>query len=157
MVFQHVELQYQNQVDSAAESIETIRGYCGYLLTGLSKFFALPHNASKYGAVFTADEANLISRISSPYGEARGRLSIQIVDDVLGGRYVFEKSVVSSKGEEIWTPIWAIRILRNGNVLLGDEGNIEIEVANPGPFSNAISAPAKSLLYRIATTPTFQN
>jgi len=155
MVFQHVELQHQNQVDAAASNIETIRGYCGYLLTGFSKFFALPHNVNKYGVVFTSDESNLASRISSPYGEARGRLVIQIVDGTVGGRYVFEKGVVSSEGGDIWVPIWAIRILRNGNVLLGDEGNIEIEVADPGHFSNAISAPAKSLLYCIASTPVF--
>ncbi|MGN8120353.1 hypothetical protein ACTJK9_01175 [Pseudomonas sp. 22082] len=155
MIFQHVELQNQNQVDHKAESIETIRGYCGYLLTGLSKFFALPHNTSNYDVVFVVDETNLVSNINSPYGKARGRLAIQIVDGVVGGRYVFEKNVLSSDGQEIWTPIWAIRILRNGNVLLGDEGNIEIEVANPGPFSNAISAPAKSLLYWIASTPIF--
>lgn len=155
MVFQHVELQHQNQVDAAASNIETIRGYCGYLLAGLSKFFAFPHNVNKYGVVFTSDESNLTSRISSPYGEARGRLVIQIVDGTVGGRYVFEKGVVSSMGEDIWGPIWAIRILSNGRVLLGDEGNIEIEVADPGHFSNAISAPAKSLLYCIASTPVF--
>lgn len=155
MVFQHVELQYQNQVDSAGASVETIRGYCGYLLTGLSKFFSLEHNRLKYDVVYTVDEANLASSITTPYGNARGRLAIQLVDGVVGGRYVFEKSVVSSEGEDIWTPIWAIRIHRNGNVLLGDEGEIEVEVANTGPFSNSISAPAKSLLYRIASTPIF--
>lgn len=155
MVFQHVELQNQNQIDSSATSIETIRGYCGYLLAGLSKFFAFPHNANKYGVVYTADETSLSSNITTPYGNARGQLAIQIVDGVLGGRYVFEKMVVGNEGQDIWKPIWAIRILRNGNVLLGDEGNIEIEVADPGHYSNAISAPAKSLLYCIASTPVF--
>ncbi|KAB5626271.1 hypothetical protein F7234_03805 [Pseudomonas putida] len=155
MIFQHVELEYQNQVDSAASNIETIRGYCGYLLVGLSKFFALEHNQVKYRVGYSSDEDDLTSSISSPYGQARGRLVVQIVDGTVFGRYVFEKSVVSGEGGEIWTPIWAIRILRNGNVLLGDEGDIEIDVANTGPFSNAFSAPAKSLLYRIASTPTF--
>lgn len=155
MIFQHVELEHQNQVDSAASSVETIRGYCGYLLIGLSKFFALEHNRVKYGVIYNVDEANLTSSITTPYGKARGRLAIQLVDGVVGGRYVFEKIIVSSEGEDIWTPIWAIRILRNGNVLLGDAGEVEVEVANTGPFSNSISAPAKSLLYRIASTPIF--
>ncbi|AIC20587.1 hypothetical protein EY04_17235 [Pseudomonas chlororaphis] len=156
MIFQHVESRDQNLVDSTKTYTDTIRGYCGYLLEGLSKFFALDHNRVKYDVVFSSDD-QLLSVISTPFGKARGRLAVQIVDGDVAGRYVFEKSVVSSEGKEIWIAIWAIRILRNGNVLLGDEGNIEIEVANPGPYSNAISAPAKSLLYRIAITPTFQD
>ena len=155
MVFQHVDLSKQRLIDSTSSDCGTIQAYCGFLLTGLSKFFALTHVQSTYAVTFTASD-DLSSTVSTPYGEARGRLTIQIVDDVIAGRYVFEKSVVSEEGQEIWLPIWAIRIGRYGNVLLGDEGVIEIDVTNIGPHSNAISAPAKSLLYCIASTPTFR-
>ncbi|POA50304.1 hypothetical protein C1893_01770 [Pseudomonas sp. MPR-ANC1] len=154
MIFQHVDLAKQRLIESTSDDCGTVQAYCGYLLTELSKFFALSHIQAKYGVVLTADD-NLVSTISTPYGVARGRLTIQLVDGVVAGRYVFEKSVVSGEGAEIWVPVWAIRISRLGNVLLGDEGDIEIDVSNVGPHSNAISAPAKSLLYSIASTPIF--
>lgn len=156
MIFQQVELNKQRLIESTGNDCSNIQGYCGYLLTGLSRFFALEHVQNNFFVTFAADD-KFVSRISTPYGEARGRLVIQLVDDVITGRYVFEKSVVSEAGLEVWTPVWAIRITRFGNVLLGDEGNIEIDVANVGPHSNAISAPAKSLLYSIAVTPTFKS
>lgn len=155
MIFQHVDLNNQRLIEGTRYDCESIKVYCGYLLAELTKFFALNHAQANFGVSFTATD-DLVSAVSTPYGEARGRLTIQLVEGVVEGRYVFEKSVVSDEGQDIWRPIWAIRIGRYGNVLLGDEGVIEIDVTNVGPHSNAISAPAKSLLYSIANTPIFK-
>lgn len=156
MAFQHVDLSSQRLIDRTSSDCTIIQTYCGHLLAELSNFFALSHNKVNYEVAFTADD-NLVSDISTPYGVARGRLTILLEDQVISGRYVFEKSVVSAEGSEIWTPVWAIRITRSGNVLLGDEGGVEIDVANVGPHSNAMSAPAKSLLYSIASKPIFNS
>ncbi|MGY2337961.1 hypothetical protein ACW9HW_01780 [Pseudomonas sp. SDO5532_S415] len=155
MVFQHIELSKQRLIENTASDCGTIQANCGYLLAELSKFFAFEHTRLNLDVVFKAND-DLTSTITTPYGEARGRLSIQLVDEVVAGRYVIEKSVVSEEGKDIWVPIWSFRISRDGDVLLGDEGDISIEVANPRPHNNAISAAAKSLLYCIASTPTFK-
>lgn len=155
MVFQHVDPSKQRLIESTSSDCGTIQAYCGYLLAELSKFFALDHVKANYGVTFSAGN-DWVSKITTPYGVARGRLTIQLVEEVIAGRYVFEKSIVSEDGQEIWTPIWAIRINRFGSVHLGDEGVIEIAVTNLGPHSNSISAPAKSLIYSIANTPIFK-
>ena len=155
MVFQQVDLNKQRLMDSTSSDCSVIQTFCGYLVSELSKFFALPHVHANYGVVFTADDY-LVSTIFTPFGMARGRLDMHLVDDVISGRYVFEKKVVSEDGADIWTPVWAIRISRLGIVLLGDEGDIEISVTNIMHQSNSISAPAKSLMYSIASTPTFK-
>lgn len=155
MVFQHIELPKQRLIENTASDCGIIQANSRYLLAELSKFFAHDHVRVAYDVTFNASD-DLTSTISTPFGEARGRLTIQLVDEVVAGRYVIEKSVVSEEGKGIWVPIWALRISRDGDVLLGDEGDISIEVANPRPYNNAISAAAKSLLYCIATTPTFK-
>lgn len=154
MIFQHVDLSEQRKIESTASDCETIRTFCGYLLDELSKFYGLSHIKVNYDVTFTVRDG-LACDIVTPFGNARGRLDIHLVGDEISGRYVFEKNVVAEDGRGIWVPIWAIRISRYGNVRLGDEGEIEINVTNVGPHSNAISAPAKSLLFCIANTPLF--
>lgn len=155
MSFQHVDLSDQRLIDSARSDCENIRNYCAHLLDGLAKYFATNSAKVNLGVGFTFED-DLVCALETPYGKARGRLTIQLVNGVMEGRYVFEKSVVSAEGKDIWSPIWAIRIGRYANVWLGDEGEMEIEVMNLGPHNNSISATAKSLLYRIATTPIFK-
>ncbi|HDS1682165.1 TPA: hypothetical protein QEM39_003744 [Pseudomonas putida] len=154
MVFQHVELSDQRKIESTSSDCETIQTFCGYLLDELRKFYELSHIKQNYNVTFAVRDG-LVCAISTPFGNARGRLDIHLAGDELAGRYVFEKSVVAEDGRDIWVPVWAIRISRYGDVRLGDEGEIAISVTNVGPFSNAISAPGKSLLYRIASTPLF--
>lgn len=155
MVFQHVDLNCQGLVESARYDCEKIRNYCDHLLGALDKFFAQNSAQVNFGSTFSHN-GDLICSLETPYGKARGRLTIQLVDGVMEGRYVFEKSVVSVEGQDIWSPIWAIRIGRYANVWLGDEGEVEIDVMNLGSHNNSISATAKSLLYRIAVTPIFK-
>ncbi|MGY2199041.1 hypothetical protein [Pseudomonas gingeri] len=155
MGFQHVDQSCQQQMDGARNQCETIHAYCGYLLGGLHKFFTHEHAQANYGVVFTVNEY-LSCGVKTPYGVARGRLALQLVDGEMVGRYVFEKSVVSKEGLDVWVPIWAIRIGRNGNVWLGDEGDVEIDVSDSSPFNKSFSVTAKSLLHRIATTSVFQ-
>ncbi len=156
MAFQQIDLSKQRLIDSTVGDCGNIQAYCEHLLAGLSKFFTLSNAQANFGVTFTAND-DLVSTISTPYGDARGRLAIQLVDDVIGGRYVFEKNVVSEDGHGIWVPVWAVRISRYGNVHLGDEGTIEIDVANVSPHGNAMTATAKSLLYSIAITPIFSH
>lgn len=155
MVFQHVDSKSQQLIESAKSDCDNIRNTCGHLLNGLTEFFAQTHVNVKYGATF-AIEGDLGAIVTAPFGAARGRLTIQLVSEVMVGRYVFEKRVVSNEGQDIWIPIWAIRIGTYGKVWLGDEGDIQIDVVNRGPHNNSISAAAKSLLYRIAITPIFK-
>lgn len=155
MGFQHVNHSDQQQMDGARQQCETIHAYCGYLLGGLHKFFAHEHAQAIYGADFTVNEY-LSCAVKTPYGVARGRLALQLVDSGMVGRYVFEKSVVSKEGLDVWTPIWAIRIGRNGNVWLGDEGDVEIDVSDSSPYNKSFSVTARSLLHRIATTSVFE-
>lgn len=155
MSFQHVNLNDQQQMDGTRHQCETIQTYCGYLLGGLHNFFAHEHAQANYGVIFTAHE-HLFCTVTTPYGVARGRLAIQLVDGGMVGRYVFEKSVVSKEGLDVWLPIWAIRIGRNGNVWLGDEGDVEINVSESGPYNKAFSVAGRSLLHRIAVTPIFE-
>lgn len=155
MSFQHVDLSSQRLIESAKGDCENIRNYCVHLLDGLEKYFSTNPAKVNLGVGFTFED-NLLCALETPYGNARGRLTIQLVSGVTEGRYVFEKSVVSTEGKDIWSPIWAIRIGRYANVWLGDEGEMEIEVMNLGPHNNSISATAKSLLYRIAITPIFK-
>lgn len=155
MGFQHVDSSKQRLIDGARHDCENIRNYCGHLLGALEKFFAQNSAQANLGATFKL-AGDLVCSLETLYGEARGRLTIQLVNGVMEGRYVFEKSVVSAEGIDIWLPIWAIRIGRHANVWLGDEGEIEIDVMNLGPHNNSISSTAKSLLYCIAVTPTFK-
>lgn len=155
MIFQHVDLSNQRLIDGASGDCENIRGYCRHLLVGLEKFFASNSAKVNLGSSFTLED-DLLCALVTPYGNARGRLTIQLVKGVMEGRYVFEKSIVSEEGKDIWAPIWAIRIGRYANVWLGDEGEMEVEVMNLGPHNNSISATAKSLLYRVAITPIFK-
>lgn len=155
MIFQHVDMNSQRLIDGSSSDCENIRSYCRHLLDGLEKFFASNSAKVNLGASFKFED-DLLCALATPYGNARGRLTIQLVNGVMEGRYVFEKSVVSTEGKDVWSPIWAIRIGRYANVWLGDEGELEIEVMNPGPHNNSFSATAKSLLYRIAITPIFK-
>ena len=154
MIFQHVELSDQRKIDSTASDCETIQTYCGYLLDELRKFYELSHIKQSYNVSFAVRDG-LTCAIATPFGNARGRLDTHLVEGEAAGRYVFEKSVVGEDGRDIWIPVWAIRISRYGNVWLGDECEKEISVTNLSPHSNAISAPAKSLLFCIASTPLF--
>lgn len=155
MIFQHVDLSDQRLIDGARNDCENVRNYCGHLLGALEKFFASNSAQVNLGVTFRL-EGDLLCVLDTLYGKARGRLTVQLVNGVMEGRYVFEKKVVSSEGQDIWVPIWAIRIGRYANVWPGDEGEIEIDVLNLGPHNNSISATAKSLLYRIAITPIFK-
>ena len=155
MSFQHVDLNSQNLIESAKSDCDNIRNACGHLVNGLTEFFDQTHVKLNYGAT-CAIKGDLGATVTTLFGEARGRLTIQLVGEAMEGRYVFEKSVVSDEGQDIWLPIWAIRIGRYANVWLGDEGDIQIDVINRGPHNQSISAMAKSLLYRIAATPIFK-
>lgn len=154
MVFQHVGADEQRLVESTVDDTSTIRNYCSFLLDGLKGFFDQSHIRVKFDVSFTFDE-KLVSAISTPFGDARGRLVIQIVGGEILGRYVFEKNTVSELGQDAWIPVWAIRVSRYGNVFLGDEGSIEIDVQSRGPHRGAMNAAGRSLLYSIGATPTF--
>lgn len=154
MGFQQVDLNDQQLINRAKGDCENIRHFCDLLLAALGSFFALQQAQVQYGVNFKR-EGDLLCSLETLYGKARGQLTNQLVDGVMAGRYVFEKSVVSSDGQSVWTPIWAIRIGHNGNVCLGDEGDREIDVENLGGPNLAIGAVARSLLYRIAVTPIF--
>lgn len=154
MIFQHVEIEHQKAVDATTEDCGTIQAYCGFLFEELSKFYASPNSRANHAVEFTVGKGNKCL-IDTPYGQARGGLDIHLIDDAISGRVVFEKQVTNEDGVGIWVQVWAIRIDRFGRVLLGDEGNIEVAVANLPPHRNGIGSVAKSLLHRIASKPTF--
>jgi hypothetical protein len=155
MGFQHIDLNSQQLMNSARSDCESIRNFCAHLLGALDKFFAQNQAQVHFGATFKR-EGDLLCSLETLYGKARGRLTIQLVEGVMAGRYVFEKSVVSADGQDAWIPVWAIRIGRNGNVWLGDEGEKEIDVVNLGPQNLSIGVAARSLLYCVAVTPIFK-
>ena len=155
MGFQPVDLNSQQSMNNARSDCESILSFCDHLLSAQDGFFAQKEAQVQYGVTFKR-EAGLLCSLETPYGNARGRLTMQIIGGVMEGRYVFEKSVVSADGQDVWVPVWAIRIGRNGNVWLGDEGEKEIDVVNLGPLNRSIGSAARSLLYRIAITPIFK-
>lgn len=155
MGFQQIDLNSQQLMNSARADCESIRQFCAHLLGALDKFFAQEQAQVHFGATFKR-EGDLLSSLETLYGKARGRLTIQLVGGGMVGRYVFEKSVVAADGQNAWTPAWAFRIGRNGNVWPGDEGDKEIDVVNLGPQNLSIGVAARSLLYSIAITPIFK-
>ncbi|WVV47254.1 hypothetical protein THH46_20850 [Pseudomonas sp. NA13] len=125
------------------------------MLDGLKKSFDTPGAQSKFSVEFLFEEG-LESQIKSPLGNARGSLDVQIFGEDIIGRYVFEKSVISELGQEAWIPVWALKIDKYGAVLLGDEGTVEIDAQAINHRGTAITAVARSLLYRIGITPKFK-
>ncbi|WP_426617914.1 hypothetical protein ACP3TY_15355 [Pseudomonas rustica] len=155
MKFEQVGLKEQMVVEETVNVIYAIRIFCKRLLNGIKTSLDTQDALEKFGIEFFFQQS-LESQIKSPFGNARGSLDIQILRDEIFGRYVFEKSVVSERGDEIWIPVWALRIDRFGNVILGDEGTIEIDAKAIDPRDTAFTAVARSLLYRMGITPKFK-
>ncbi|MGG2019024.1 hypothetical protein AB1J88_03175 [Pseudomonas sp. S8] len=155
MKFEPVGLNDQMIVEETVNVSYALKIFCGQLLDGLKKAFEVPGLQAKFGVEFSFGEG-LDSQVKSPLGNARGSLDVQIIGQDIIGRYVFEKNVISDAGLEAWIPIWALKINKYGIVLLGDEGSIEIDAQAINQRGTAITAVARSLLYRIGITPKFQ-
>lgn len=155
MKFEHVGLNDQMVVEETVNVTYALKIFCKQLLDGLKKSFDTPGARSKFGVEFLFEE-NLESQIQTPLGNARGSLDVMIIGEDIVGRYVFEKSVVTELGQKVWSPVWALKIDKYGTILLGDEGIVKIEAQGIIPHGTAITAVARSLLYRIGITPNFQ-
>ncbi|VVO85171.1 hypothetical protein [Pseudomonas fluorescens] len=155
MKFEQVGPNEQMVVEETVNVIYALKIFCKRLLNGIKVSFDAKDAVEKFGIEFFFQQS-LDSQIKSPFGNARGSMDIQIFGEEIFGRYVFEKSVVSERGEEIWVPVWALRIDRFGNVILGDEGTIEIDAKAINPRDTAFTAVARSLLYRMGITPKFK-
>lgn len=155
MKFEPVALNDQYVVDKTAEVEPAVKHFCARLLESVKEAFDSKPNQLKYGVEFFAND-RLETDISTPYGKARGRLTLQIVGTEINGRYVFEKSVVSELGLDVWRPVWALVITKDGRVRLGDEGSFEIDAEGNSAHGPAITAVARSMLYSIGITPTFE-
>lgn len=155
MKFDQVGPNEQMIVEEAVNVIYALKIFCKRLLNGIKVSFDAQDVLDRFGIEFSFLQS-LDSQIRSPFGNARGSLDVQISGEEIFGQYVFEKSVVSDRGEEIWVPIWALRIDRFGNVALGDQGAIVIDAKAINPRDTAFTAVARSLLYRMGTTPKFK-
>lgn len=152
MKFESVGINKQHLVDKSVESEFAVRAFSAKLLESLKTWFDAPGNQLTYGVNLLVDD-RLNSKISTPFGDARGRLTVQLVGEEIQGRYVFEKSVVSEIGNAIWVSVWAFSTTKFGTVLLGDDGSVQIDADASAP---AIKAVARSLLYSIGVTPVFK-
>ncbi|MEB0106142.1 hypothetical protein [Pseudomonas sp. MH9.3] len=156
MSFKPIDRVLLGVVDGTVSSARVIKIYCGHFLEGLQTFYSHQHIQQAWDVGFSFDE-QLRSKVDTPYGNARGALSLQIVDGTITGRYVFEKRIASEDGSEIWRQVWAVRITSQGNVLLGDEGDVIVAVESTHAMSNAFDQAARSLLYSIGVNPIFPN
>lgn len=155
MKFEPVGLNDQMVVEETVNVSFALKIFCNQFLDALKKTFEVPGLQAKFGVEFSFGES-LECQIKSPFGSARGSFDVQIIGQDIVGRYVFEKSVVSDAGQEAWIPVWALKFDKFGIVLLGDEGSIEIDAQAINQRGTAITAVARSLLYRIGITPKFQ-
>jgi len=155
MKFEPVALNDLYVVDNAVEAELAVKHFCAQLLESVKKAFDSRPNQLKYGVEFFVND-RLESDINTPFGKARGRLALQIVGSEINGRYVFEKSVVSEHGLDIWRPVWALVILKSGRVRLGDEGSVEIDAEGNDVHGLANTAVVRSLLYSLGVMPTFE-
>jgi hypothetical protein len=156
MSFKPISMEDQSSVESGVVQIaETVRAYADALIRGFEAFYAHDYNRRKWGVTFTAGE-QLRSSIQTPFGEARGAFELVIRDRRVEGRYVFQKSILSESGDEVWKSVWSMRISEHGNVYLGDEDCIEVDIDSTGPHNKAFGAAARSLLFTLGNTPTFR-
>ncbi|WP_139214686.1 hypothetical protein [Pseudomonas linyingensis] len=61
-------------------------------------------------------------KISTPFGEGRCRLELISDGHEVCGRYVVEKAYLSEADATVWKAVWALRVSRREEVMLGDDG-----------------------------------
>lgn len=155
MSFKPISMEDQSSVENGlVQTAETVRAYADVLIRGFEAFFAHDYNRRKWGVTFTAGE-ELRSSIQTPFGEARGAFELLIRAGNVEGRYVFQKSIVSESDDKVWKTVWSMRISEHGNVYLGDEGGIEVDIDSTGPHNKAFGAAARSLLFTLGNIPIF--
>lgn len=155
MSFKPLDQETLRIIDGTVNSSSVIKLYCGHFLKGLQKFYSHQHVQLSWDVGFSFDE-KFRCNVETPYGNARGALSIQIVDGSITGRYIFEKRIVSESGDDEWSQIFVVRITGQGNVLLGSEGELSVEVQDTHTYSNAFETTARTLLYLIGACATYR-
>lgn len=139
------------------ESANEVKGYAETLVEGLRACFEAQSPKARWGVGFNVAADKVSAAIDTVFGQARSSLFIEVDGDGVYGRYVIEKKVRGVDGGDSWTPAWAIRIAKDGNIHDGDTGASIFNAwqAFENERTGALHHLAGSILYSIGTTENF--
>lgn len=108
-----------NIVDRARDAknvAEGIRAYAKKVMVALAREFS-SEDTESLGVKFVYSEDGQSALISSPFGEARAKLSIFLDASGLYGRYSFERKLKDHLDRDIWEEVYFMDIRDDGKII----------------------------------------
>jgi len=108
-------------IGHVVQDIEQVNKYTDGLRERISGLFKSAE--SRFGVSFSIPSGSYF-QIEGPFGLVRANLVYANEGNGTFGRVVLRKHTLDEQGREAWPEIWAFRILKDGDILMSDNGPV---------------------------------
>jgi len=153
MSFRLIQANQYSLIMSAAFHAGQVKSFAAKLSKGVNEMLNSDDATDAWGTSCAIGADGITLSISTPFGQARAIVVIQLIDGHISARYVFEKVVSLDSGEPAFRQVWAVRITGDGKVTSDDGAEViyRVHSISGQERGNGVITVALSAVYAIAT------